>query len=124
MAVANFEVVEFGDGREPWSVGRGNIVRWMHCLVREVAALPAAQRAELHAWLAERGANVAPASLLVSRGRDGYRLHVPGGALAVELAALPRWLQAPTPEPAPQPAPAPAAKAAKAAKSGKGANRK
>lgn len=91
--------VEFGDGREPWSIDRARVKRWQHCLVRSVAALPEAWRTELQAWLSGRGVGSQPASLLVTRGEDGHRVHVTGGAFDVELDDLPAWLREPTPVP-------------------------
>lgn len=93
--------VEFGDGREPWSVARGKVKRWMHALVRDTTALPAAWQTELREWLADRDATVDIKSLLVTRGEGGYAVHVSGSRLSVELTDLPAWLQQPTPEPEP-----------------------
>lgn len=95
------ELIEFGDGSEPWSVARRGVKRWMHCIVREVGALTEARRDELGEWLTGLGLTAAPPSLLITRGDDGYRVHVAGGTADVELAALPVWLQRPEADPKP-----------------------
>jgi len=83
--------VEFGDSSEPWSVGRGNVKRWLHCRV-DVDVLPETRRDELHAWLAELGVTDPVETLLVTRGDSGYRIHLPT-PLDVHLEDLPVWLQ-------------------------------
>ncbi|HCT81750.1 MAG TPA: hypothetical protein DGT23_35255 [Micromonosporaceae bacterium] len=105
--------VEFGDGREPWSVGRGGVRRWLHCRV-DVSALPAGQGDELSAWLTARDLNGDVPVLVVTRGDDGYWVHVPGGQCDVSLEELPVWLQRPQPQVLGKPAGTP--KAGKARK--------
>lgn len=95
--------VEFGDGRQPWSISRRKVKRWMHALVRDVAGLPAPWRAELAGWLADRGVESEVVSLLVTRDADGmdFRVSAAGAAVEVAFTDLPVWLREPTAEPVP-----------------------
>ena len=89
-------VVELGDGREPWSVARGGVKRWLHCRV-ELDALADGQYEDLDAWMARLDLRMPAAVLLVTRGDDGYRVHGHDGTAEVNFEDLPAWLQRPEP---------------------------